>query len=227
MLNIKRYKKQNKWLGSAWTIVKVLIPILVVLAILNWFTTRQITIVIEPREDHTKEVEFYEVYGPFLDENYTPPTGALEVDDLQSFNVPEDIKEYVRLFASLTETPEPFSLGILLTENRSFNLYAKNVNVDGSADYGLWQINGIEEYDPIENTKRAAMIFNNKKKHLASMGVSNPTLGLLAESYNKGAAGALSLMVRPGDYASKVLVNAQMPLDDPFVNNPFAYVNKL
>lgn len=251
MLNIQKYQKNNKWVKDTARIVVFLMIALPIFAVFNWFFNRYMfvfntPIEIKQREEQYKtEVEFYELYGPYLDPNFenstnvpndgfdanlTPPSvqeEGLELEPLHSFNVPDDIKELVMLFANRANVPPAFAMGILLTENRSFNAGAVNVNSDGTSDYGLWQLNNIGEFDPVKNTERAADVLNAKRDHLVAMGVTNPSLGLLAESYNKGAAGALSLTYNPGGYATKVLQNATMSLDDPFVNNPFAYVNGL
>lgn len=249
---LEQLKRKHKWLGSTIFLLKILFPILVVLAIFNWFFNTYILeftspVVIKMRsEQFHKEVEFYREYGPYLDEDYqeviitptdrpepTPepePTLApgLYLEPLKSFNVPDDIKEMVMIFSERANVPPAFAMGILLTENRSFNYYAVNTNYDGSQDHGLWQLNNIPEYDPIANTERAADILNSKRTQLVAMGVPDPSLGLLAESYNKGAAGALSLLYDPAGYARIVLENATLQhINDPFVSNPFAYVQGL
>lgn len=266
-MKIKRYKynsidsfrRNNKWFDSTMYIIAHLIPLLIIFALINWFYNNyslsfynpikvsvnfRSPITLELRQhQYEKQIQFYEQYGPYLDEDYivpspeptptvaepTPtPEVGLKLEDLQSFSVPDYIKELVLVFAEKADVPPAFAMGILLTENRSFNANSVNTNYDGSQDHGLWQLNGIPEYDPMANTERAADILNSKRSHLYSMGFANPSLGLLAESYNKGAAGALSLTYDPAGYARKVLQNATMSYtDDPFADNPFAYVQGL
>lgn len=140
------------------------------------------------------------------------PTPYIEVDDVTESELlglgikPEYIPLVVRMGRE-TGIGSRVAAGILLTENRSQNPAAINVNTDGSADYGLWQVNGIAEHDPAQNTDRAIGILNNKRLHLAAFGYPEPPLGLLVRSYNMGAAGALSYN---NGYDAKVFGNARM-----------------
>jgi len=232
---MRKINRRHKWVLPTIHLLQKLVPILLVLAFVNWFFNTYMVSVRFPvsiqlrSEQFQREIIFYNQYGPYLDPEWIRPTPTVEptpvVPQLHSFDVPEDIKRLVLIFADRANVPPAFAMGILLTENRSFNANAVNLNYDGTQDHGLWQLNNIPEYDPIRNTERAADVLNSKRIHLAAMGIQDPSLGLLAESYNKGAAGAVSLLFDPSGYARKVLTNATMPVhDDPFVRDPFAYV---
>lgn len=156
----------------------------------------------------------------------TPTQRPGDIDPIQ-YGVSQEFAPLTKRMAEIAQIPHQIAVGILLNENRSQRSDAVNNNSDGSADYGLWQLNGIPEFDPIANTERAGQILAGKRQHLVSMGIQNPALGLLVESYNKGAGGAVSLFDPNVTYARKAFENVGLdPNSDPFLRDPRGYLRQ-
>lgn len=142
---------------------------------------------------------------PTPDFRYAPILEPISDAGLENMGVKKEYVGLVKRFGNDTGIGDKLAAGLLFTENRGQNPYAENVNYDGSRDFGLWQLNGIPEFDPEKNTDRAISILNNKKNHLYAFGYPNPEIGLLIRSYNMGAAGAL---MDNNGYDAKVFENA-------------------
>lgn len=156
--------------------------------------------------------------------------GDAPEEDLVKRGVRKEFTGLVDMYGKMTGIGSRLASGILLNENRSMNPQAVNRNnAPGVApDFGLWQLNGIEEYDPVKNTERAAAILNNKRTRLKQiLGGKEPAQGLLVEAYNKGADGAVFGVDPNYTYAKKAFENAGVDWrQDPFLANPRGYLSQ-
>ena len=159
---------------------------------------------------------------PFAQEEVQP---SLDISrKLVKKGIKEEYVPLVTRFSQGTGLSPLISAGIALNENRGQNPNA--VGPDGN-DFGYWQIRGIPEFDPVKNTENAIRIFNNKKSHFQGFGITKPTLGMLIQAYNKGAAGVLTHADPNATYAKQAFKNVGLnPSTDPYLNNPKRYLSQ-
>lgn len=179
----------------------------------NKFLDSHSTIVIVSTKKETNTTIYIDTPKPTNTPTPTPtqtPQPIIKSNKtLEQLGVKPEYIHLVEYFAQQTSIDVKLAAGMLLTENRGQNPEVQSQpNIDGSVDHGLWQLNGIPEYNPEKNTEHAISILNNKRLHLEAFGYPNPPIKLLIESYNKGAAGAIYYGSTP--YADMVFSNAGM-----------------
>lgn len=146
--------------------------------------------------------------------------------DIKRYNLRPDIVELLNMHSQEAGVPLDISTAILLSENGRFDPRAINRNANGTADYGLWQLNQQEIYDPLESTKRSAALLAGKRTRLQQiLNQDDVPLGLLVEAYNKGADGAYHQADPTYKYSRDALMKVgRNPMDDPFLKDPQGYL---